>query len=101
VLDTLGIKPLVIVPVRHPGEVIRSIHERDRIDPWTLELLWLRNLLEAEEAARAWRRVWTSFDQLRDNWETTARAIAEGLDLVWPNLHGLPAHHARTNVVRD
>jgi hypothetical protein len=25
-------------------------------------------------------------DQLLDNWETTARAIAEGLDLVWPNL---------------
>jgi len=91
VLDTLGIKPLVILPVRHPGEVIQSIHERDRIDPWTVELLWLRNLLEAEEATRACRRVWTSFDHLLDNWETTAESIAIGLGIVWPNGEGKAA----------
>ena len=71
VLDVLGIRPLVILPIRHPEEVIRSIYERDQIDPGTTELLWLRSLLEAEEASRACVRVWTSFDRLLENWETT------------------------------
>lgn len=83
--DTLGIKPLVILPVRHPGEVIRSIQERDHIDPLTIELLWLRNLLEAEKATRDCVRVWTSFDQLLDEGETTAQSIAARLGIVWPN----------------
>jgi hypothetical protein len=85
VLDTLGIKPLVIFPVRHPGEVIRSIQERDHVNPLTIELLWLRNLLEAEAATRRCVRVWTSFDQLLDQPETTARAITARLGIIWPN----------------
>ena len=85
VLDALGIKPLVVLPVRHPGEVIRSIQERDHIDAWAIELLWLRNLLEAEAATRACVRVWTSFDRLLDEGEITAQSIAAGLGIVWPN----------------
>ena len=84
-LDALGIKPLVVLPVRHPGEVIRSIQERDHIDAWAIELLWLRNLLEAEAATRACVRVWTSFDRLLDEGEITAQSIAAGLGIVWPN----------------
>jgi hypothetical protein len=85
VLDVLGIKPLVILPIRHPEEVIRSIHERDQIDPRTTEFLWLRSLLEAEEASRACVRVWTSFDRLLENWETTAQSVSDRLGIVWPN----------------
>jgi hypothetical protein len=85
VLDVLGIKPLVILPIRHPEEVIRSIHERDQIDPRTTELLWLRSLLEAEEASRACVRVWTSFERLLENWETTAQSVSDRLGIVWPN----------------
>jgi hypothetical protein len=85
VLDVLGIKPLVVLPVRQPSEVIRSIQERDHIDPWAIELLWLRNLLEAEAATRACVRVWTSFDRLLDEGEITAQSIAAGLGIVWPN----------------
>lgn len=85
VLDALGIKPRVILPIRHPGEVIRSIEERDKIDPRTIELLWLRSLLEAEEASRSCVRVWTSFERLLDNREQTAQQIADGLGVIWPN----------------
>jgi predicted O-methyltransferase YrrM/glycosyltransferase involved in cell wall biosynthesis len=85
VLDVLGIKPLVILPIRHPEEVIRSIHERDQIDPRTAELLWLRSLLEAEEASRACVRVWTNFERLLENWETTAQSVSDRLGIVWPN----------------
>jgi hypothetical protein len=85
VLGMLRIKPLVVLPVRHPGEVIRSIQERDHINPLTTELLWLRNLLEAEAATRSCVRVWTSFDQLLDQGEITAQTIAARLGIIWPN----------------
>jgi predicted O-methyltransferase YrrM len=85
VLDALEIEPLIILPIRHPGEVIRSIHERDHIDPSIVDLLWLRSLVEAEEASRTCARVWISFDQLLDDWEATVRSIADQLGIVWPN----------------
>jgi hypothetical protein len=78
-------QPRVILAVRHPDEVIRSIEERNMIAPRTTELLWLRSLLEAEQASRSCIRVWTCFDSLLDDWETTAQRIADGLGLSWPN----------------
>jgi hypothetical protein len=84
-LDSIGIEPLIIIPIRHPAEVIRSFEERNEIDPLTVELVWLRHLLEAEEATRACPRVWTSYDHLLENWETTAQSIAQGLGVIWPN----------------
>jgi GT2 family glycosyltransferase len=85
VLDARGIEPLVILPLRHPVEVIRSIEERNCIDPLTIELLWVRYLLEAEEATRPCTRVWTSFECLLDNWEATVQRITDGLGIAWPN----------------
>jgi hypothetical protein len=85
VLDALGIEPLVVLPIRHPAEVICSIRERDGLDPATIELLWLRSLLEAEEASRSCVRVWTGFEDLLGDWEATARSIANRFEIVWPN----------------
>jgi hypothetical protein len=85
VLDALGIRSRVILAIRHPGEVVPSIGERDKIDPRTIELLWLRSFLDAEEASRSCVRIWTSFESLLDDWERTAKRIADGLGLIWPN----------------
>jgi hypothetical protein len=48
-------------------------------------LLWLRHLVESEEASRECVRVWTSFENLLGNWEATVESIALGLGIVWPN----------------
>ncbi len=85
VLDALRIEPLVILPVRHPGEVIRSIEERDQMDPRIAELLWLRSLLEVEEATRVCVRVWTSLEGLLEDWQRTVQSITDGLGITWPN----------------
>jgi hypothetical protein len=85
VLDALGIEPLIVLCVRHPAEVVQSIHERDGIDPRTIELLWLRHLVESEEASRECVRVWTSFENLLGSWEATVESIALGLGIAWPN----------------
>jgi hypothetical protein len=83
-LDALGIKPLVILPIRHPEEVIRSIQDRDGLDPRAVEFLWLRSLAEVEEVSRDCARVWTGFNQLLENWQTTLQSISDGLGLTWP-----------------
>jgi hypothetical protein len=83
-LDVLGIEPFVILPIRHPAEVIRSVLERDGGDTRTHELRWLRHLLESEEASRFCRRTWTSFDRVLGNWSGTAKSIAEALGITWP-----------------
>jgi hypothetical protein len=85
VLDSLEIEPLVVIPIRHPVEVILSITERENHDPVTIEFLWLRYLLEAEQASRGCVRVWTSFENVLVNWEQTVQSIADGLGIVWPN----------------
>jgi hypothetical protein len=85
VLDSLAIEPLVVLPVRHPVEIIRSLYERDHVDRCTIEFLWLRYVLEAEEASRSCVRVWTSFEDVLANWITAVQSIAHGLGIVWPN----------------
>ena len=85
VLDALGMRPHVVLTVRHPVEVIRSISDRNELDQATIEFLWLRHVLEAETASRSCRRVWTRYDQLLRSWEATVQSIARGLDITWPN----------------
>jgi ubiquinone/menaquinone biosynthesis C-methylase UbiE/glycosyltransferase involved in cell wall biosynthesis len=96
VLDTLGIEPIAILHLRHPVEVIRSIHQRDGGDLLTHELRWLRHLIESENASRNCVRVWTSFEQLLDDWKMTAQSISRGLGITWPNEPEKVSHEAAT-----
>jgi hypothetical protein len=84
-LDALGIQTLIILLVRHPVEVMRSIYERDGGDMRTHEFKWLRHLIESEEATRTCVRTWTSFDDVLNNWPATVRSISQGLGITWPN----------------
>ncbi len=84
-LGRLHIAPRVILPLRFPGEVIRSIEVRDEIDPRTTELLWLRHIIEAENHSRACPRVWTDFSGLLTDWRGTVQRIAATLELDWPS----------------
>ncbi len=83
-LERLDIAPRVILPLRFPGEVISSIHQRDEIDRRIGEMIWLRHMIEAEGHSRHCPRVWTSFDGLLADWRATATRIAAALDLIWP-----------------
>jgi hypothetical protein len=84
-LERLHIEPRIVLPVRHPSEVVRSICLRDDADPLACELLWVRDLLQAEAASRRFARVWTGFDDLLADWRGVADAISSRLALSWPN----------------
>jgi hypothetical protein len=45
----------------------------------------LRSLLEAEEASWDCTLVWTGFERLLEDWQTTVQSIADRLEIDWPN----------------
>jgi hypothetical protein len=83
-LDVLDIEPLVILQMRPVAEVVRSLGDRDRMQPGLAEFLWLRSVLEAEAQSRSCRRVWASMEGMLTDWPDTVRRIIDGLELEWP-----------------
>lgn len=86
VLQTAGVRPVVIMPVRHPLEVAESLSRRNGFDPALGQLLWLRNVLEAEVGTRGAPRFYTSYGALVDGWPRVASAAQEALGVSWPRL---------------
>lgn len=83
-MDAAGIEPLVVLMVRNPAEVIRSLESRDLMAPSYGQLLWLRHVLDAESASRGRKRVVCRYDQLMDNWHGTITEIRSGLGVSLP-----------------
>jgi hypothetical protein len=86
VLETAGIRPAIIMPVRNPLEVAESLALRDGIDPALGQLLWLRHVLEAEAGTRGRPRYHTSYDALLTGWAKLASAAQAELGISWPRL---------------
>lgn len=85
-LDRIRYAPRVVIPLRHPGEVVESLKRRDGTDERTGELIWIRHMLEMEVATRHCRRVWTTYDKLLEDWWSVQATIASALSVKWPNL---------------
>ena len=86
VLESAGIRPVIISPARNPLEVAESLEARDGIDPALGQLLWLRHVLEAEAGSRGLSRCHTSYDALLTGWPKLAAAAQAALGISWPRL---------------
>lgn len=84
-VNRAGYATRVAIPLRHPSEIAASLKQRDGADELTSELIWIRHMLEMEGATRNCRRVWTSYDQLLEDWWTVQATIASALNVTWPN----------------
>ena len=84
VLADAGVAARVVVPVRHPTEVARSLEVRSGIDRSAGYLLWLRDSLEAERQTRDMPRVFLGYDDLLADWRRAAADAAQALDVRWP-----------------
>ena len=101
-----GIEPLVLVPIRNPLEVARSLEARDGSDLHYNLLVWLRHVLDAEAATRGVPRHFLSFGDLLSRWRWTMDRAGEALGVTWPrtsarvagdierSLSGEHRHHA-------
>jgi GT2 family glycosyltransferase/glycosyltransferase involved in cell wall biosynthesis len=84
VLRAGGTDPRVVVPVRHPTDVARSLEARDGMDRSVAYLLWLRYTLEAERASRGVPRAILRYEDLLADWRGVASRMAEALGVTWP-----------------
>ena len=79
---SVGLECRVVLVLRHPQAVARSLARRDGFDLDTAYWLWLRHLLEAELGTRGLPRVLMDYDELLSDPSACARRLIEQLDLV-------------------
>ena len=84
VLAAQGAVPRILLPVRNPMEVARSLAARNGFEPALGQLLWLRHVLEAEHATRGRSRFFTSYDGFLKNWASITVEASEVLEVSWP-----------------
>jgi hypothetical protein len=86
VLAEMGVAPRYLLALRNPLAVMMSLRERDDMTAGFAALLWLRHVLDAEQATRGEPRAIASYERLMDGWRPVMAEVAAGLGLDWPIL---------------
>lgn len=84
ILKEQNIEPLIIMPVRNPYEVSKSLEKRDNFLIEKSLLLWLQHEIEAERYSRSCVRVVTSYNTLLLHPKEVMNSIAAKFDISWP-----------------
>lgn len=87
-LSALGFVSKIVVPVRHPLEVIGSLKKRDNIPSNHARLLWLRHILDAEYSTRNATRVFIRYSDMLRDWQSQVEEISARLEIKWPRMSG-------------
>tara|TARA_A100001391_G_scaffold205189_1_gene204036 strand:+ start:3570 stop:5885 length:2316 start_codon:yes stop_codon:yes gene_type:complete len=101
VLEKAAVEPLIALPIRNPLEVASSLEARDGMHRDVGLLLWLRHVLDAEEASRGRARFIGSYKQLLGNWPLLANRLQDDLNIVWPRMSSLSSQEIDHFVDRD
>lgn len=80
----LSVHPYFVICVRHPAEVARSLKRRDNISEPESCLLWLTNILEAEQTTRNYPRFFVTYDRFLTEWPRVAAEIEQAFCIRWP-----------------
>jgi len=84
ILGGMGIAPRYVLPHRNPISVFDSLARRDDMSFAYATLMWLRHVLDAEEATRGKGRVFLAYEDCLDDWRAAAARISAALGLDWP-----------------
>jgi hypothetical protein len=87
-LDELDIVPKVVLPLRHPQEVMQSLRAREQFGRGRGQLLWLRHVLDAEYASRHVERCFVRYTDLLGDWRREAAKLSRKLGIKWPRMSG-------------
>jgi hypothetical protein len=80
-----GIIPKIVVVIRHPSEVTRSLKRRDGFSVPKSQLLWLLHTVESMATAEGFCHVYVHYDRLIADWRTEVMRVAGALDIAWPH----------------
>lgn len=78
-LREVGFSFGVVIPVRHPQEVVASLDVRDRASPELSSALWLKYNLLAERQSRGAARVFVDYLKLLTDWRSEISRISAAL----------------------
>jgi hypothetical protein len=84
VLEEFGANPGIVIPIRNPLEVAYSLKQRNGFLPAKSCLLWLRHVLDAENATRGLPRAIVSFAALLEDWQSVVSSVGSRLGVSWP-----------------
>ncbi|MDE2307763.1 MAG: hypothetical protein KGJ97_05660, partial [Xanthomonadaceae bacterium] len=84
VLAERGIRPVFLLVARHPEEVAASLAQRSGESPAAVRLLWLRHVIDAEQASRGHARCLVTYESLLADWRGCLAGIERELGVVWP-----------------
>lgn len=84
VIREMGVELRVVLALRHPIEIARSLAHRNGIDPAHGLALWLRYSIDAERATRPWPRVVQHYPDLLTDWSRALDRIDGALGLGLP-----------------
>jgi hypothetical protein len=84
VIAAFGARALAVLMVRHPFDVMDSLRRHYGCAPPTSCLLWLRYVLDAENASRDLPRAVVTYDGLLADWSGTASRLQIELGVRWP-----------------
>jgi hypothetical protein len=99
----------VVIAVRNPVEVARSLETRSGFAPAKSYLLWLRHMLDAVADTRDVPRCVVSCDALLRPWRKTVIDVTQRRDVTWPRplfavesrIHEFLSTSERRHVVED
>ncbi len=74
----------VIIPVRNPLEVMRSLSERNEMEPVDASLLWLRYVLDAVAGSQGMDRAFIAYDKFLEDPVARLSAVEEHLGSEYP-----------------
>lgn len=83
-LDSLHIRPLPVLIVRHPLEIAASLQHRDNFLLSKGMLLWLQHFLLAERDTRDMPRAFVAYDRLLDEPLKVTDEVSQAFALEWP-----------------
>ncbi len=99
--EKAGLTPMVVIPVRHPLEVARSLQTRDGFVTEKSVLLWCAYMLAAEAYSRGLPRVFVSYEALLEDWRPQAARIEAAHGRKLPALDDLAANRIDEFLTRD
>ncbi|WP_162180870.1 glycosyltransferase [Francisella philomiragia] len=77
----LGIDIKIIIPYRNPTEVAMSLETRNKFSHQKSYLIWAHHFLMAELQSRSYPRIFTSFDSLITDTDSTLEVLSQFLDI--------------------
>ena len=84
VVEKYGADPHVVIPIRNPLDVAKSLKARNDMPYGKSFLFWLRHVLDAERDSRGVSRSFVTYEALMQDWMGVADKISKDLKIHWP-----------------